>query len=168
MAEYRIRATGQVVLENELRRWASETTGASWQQTTDEVLQILGVDVVFEGPQATSTSPYKFSMRQGVEQVNGKWYTKYVLGPIFTDYTDDQGVVVTAAQQEAAYRANIDANQAKAVRDQRTKLLQESDWTQVLDAPLDRTAWANYRQVLRDVPEQIGFPWNVQWPQKPE
>lgn len=53
------------------------------------------------------------------------------------------------------------------VRSQRDRLLIETDWTQVLDAPVDRAAWANYRDELRNVPQQPGFPWDVQWPNKP-
>ena len=53
------------------------------------------------------------------------------------------------------------------VRSQRDRLLAFSDWTQVLDAPVDKAAWAAYRQSLRDVPLQAGFPENVTWPKEP-
>jgi hypothetical protein len=162
--EIRIRATGQVMLEDELRRWARDNGGPSWGQTTDEVLEALGADVVFEGPQATGGTVYQFSMRQGVEQVDGKWYTKHVLGPIFTDTAE-----ATAAEQEAAYKAQKDAEQAKAVRADRNQKLGQTDWTQGKDiADNISTAWATYRQALRDVPSQAGFPWTVQWPTQPE
>jgi hypothetical protein len=163
--EIRIRATGAVMLEDELRRWAKDNGGPSWDRTTEEVLEALGADVVFEGPQATGGTVYQFSMRQGVEQIDDKWYTKYVLGPIFTDTTDEEGNVTTAAEHEAAYKAQKDAEQAKAVRADRNKRLADSDWTQVADAPVDKAAWAAHRQALRDVTAQEGFPWNVQWPE---
>ncbi len=165
--EIRIRATGQVMLEDELRRWAKENGGPSWEQTTDEVLEALGADVVFEGPQASGGTVYQFSMRSGVEQVDGKWYTKYVLGPTFTDTTAEDGTVTTAAQHEAAYKAAKDAEQAKSVRDTRNTKLKDCDWTQVADAPVDKAAWAVYRQALRDVTSQAGFPWTVTWPEAP-
>ena len=158
--EIRIRATGAVMLEDELRRWAKDNGGPVWDRTTGEVLEALGADVVFEGPQATGGTVYQFSMRQGVEQVDGKWYTKHVLGPIFTDTAE-----ATAAEQEAAYKAQKDAEQAKAVRADRNKRLADSDWTQVADAPVDKAAWATYRQALRDITNQNGFPWNIQWPE---
>ena len=41
---------------------------------------------------------------------------------------------------------------AERMRLHRDRLLQESDWTQVADAPVDREAWATYRQTLRDFP----------------
>jgi hypothetical protein len=56
---------------------------------------------------------------------------------------------------------------AEEIRAQRNALLDASDWTQVFDAPIDRAAWAAYRQALREVPEQEGFPANVVWPNKP-
>lgn len=147
--EIRLRATGQTMLEDELRRWAKENKGPSWDRTTDEVLEALGADVVFEGPQATPTR-YQIAYRDGVEQMDGKWYTKYSVADL-----DAEGI------------AAKDAEQAKSVREQRTQKLKDSDWTQVADAPVDQAAWATYRQALRDVPSQAGFPWEVQWPVEP-
>lgn len=56
---------------------------------------------------------------------------------------------------------------AEAVREQRNINLTKSDWTQVADAPVNKQAWATYRQSLRDIPSQPGFPWEVVWPVKP-
>lgn len=53
------------------------------------------------------------------------------------------------------------------IRNTRNQLLAASDWTQVADAPVDKQAWANYRQQLRDVTNQSGFPTQVDWPTKP-
>jgi hypothetical protein len=66
---------------------------------------------------------------------------------------------------DAAKAAEKKSAQARSERDQ---LLSASDWTQVADAPVDQAAWAVYRQSLRDVPQQAGFPSNVTWPSKPE
>ena len=41
---------------------------------------------------------------------------------------------------------------AERMRLHRDRLLKESDWTQVNDAPVDQQAWATYRQALRDFP----------------
>jgi hypothetical protein len=56
---------------------------------------------------------------------------------------------------------------AANVRGYRDSLLVKCDWTQVADAPVDQAAWATYRQVLRDISDQVGFPWEVQWPIAP-
>ena len=56
---------------------------------------------------------------------------------------------------------------AEQVRAERDRLLADSDWTQVADAPADQAAWATYRQALRDIPQQAGFPESVTWPEEP-
>jgi multidrug resistance efflux pump len=109
---------------------------------------------------------YQYSQAAGVEQIDGKWYTKHILGPVFTDTTVD-GVTTTAAENEAAYKAAKDAEQAKSVRTSRSEKLKDSDWTQVADAPVDQAAWAAYRQALRDITSQAGFPWTIEWPEQP-
>lgn len=61
--------------------------------------------------------------------------------------------------------------QEMQIRAQRNLLLTQCDWTQLPDAPLtteQKQEWAEYRQALRDVPEQAGFPENVAWPLVPE
>jgi hypothetical protein len=158
--QIRIRESGQVMFENEFRALHLNTSFPL--QLSESLLNDMGADVVFEGPQATGGDVYQYSQRAGVEQVDGKWYTKYVLGPVFTDGE------TTAAEQEATYKAQKDAEQAANVRNQRSEILSKCDWTQVADAPVDQALWATYRQALRDVPTQAGFPWNVQWPTKPE
>ena len=85
--------------------------------------------------------------------------------PVFEDgwvYT----VAVTDKTQEEL-QADADSQAAK-VRAQRNQRLAESDWTQLADAPVDSLGWAVYRQELRDITQQNGFPWNVVWPNKPE
>ena len=66
------------------------------------------------------------------------------------------------------YVPSIEELEAQA-REQRDVLLAASDWTQLPDVPeATREAWAVYRQALRDVPQQDGFPENIDWPAKPE
>jgi hypothetical protein len=143
--EIRIRATGAVMFESEFRTLA----GASWDQTTVEILDQLGADPVLEGPQP-STGRYQVVYRDGVEQIDGQWFTKYSL-----------------ADMDADAIAAHDGQQAKGIRDDRNRRLAECDWTQLADAPGDKTAWATYRGALRDVPSQAGFPWDISWPEAP-
>lgn len=59
----------------------------------------------------------------------------------------------------------------KAVREQRDRLLNESDWVFVRARELGQDVpreWLDYRRDLRQIPEQPGFPDNVNWPTKPE
>ena len=162
--QIRVKATGAVMYEAEFRAYMKSTSGASWNETTDEILQSLGADVVFEGAQATGGTVYQYSQRDGVEEVDGKWYTKYILGPVFTDGE------TTAAEQEAAYKAQRDTEQAKSVRASRDTLLVECDWVAIkafeTGTPVS-AQWSTYRQALRDITAQAGFPWTVEWPVQP-
>lgn len=58
---------------------------------------------------------------------------------------------------------------AARVLEERSKKLQESDWTQGKDIPDEISVkWQLYRQALRDITTQLGFPFEVVWPTKPE
>lgn len=145
--ELRIRDTGQVMTESEFRSLHPDTSFPP--QLTAELLDSFGADPVLNGPQAQPTR-YQVSFRDGVEEVNGQWFTKF-----------------SVADMDADAIASLDASQADSVRAERNRKLTASDWTQVEDAPVDKAAWAAYRQGLRDVPSQAGFPWDVTWPVEP-
>lgn len=60
--------------------------------------------------------------------------------------------------------------EARAMRNRRNGLLNRTDWTQTADCPLPEDevqAWADYRQALRDFPNQEGFP-NIALPAPPD
>jgi hypothetical protein len=164
--EIRVKLTGAVMYADEFRQ-LHQGLGLP-KVLTEEVINAWGGDIVFEGPQATGGTVYQYSQRAGVEQIEGKWYTKYILGPVFTDRaaTEDEPAK-TAAEQEAEYKAMKDAEQAKNVRADRTKRLADSDWTQIADSTADKAAWAAHRQALRDITSQAGFPWTIDWPEQP-
>jgi hypothetical protein len=145
--QVRIRTTGAVVTEHEFRAMHSNTSMP--QQLSEELINDFGADVVFEGPQAQPTR-YQVGFADGVVQIDGKWYTKHSVAEMDAD-------AITAKNEE----------QANSVRQQRNDKLKASDWTQVADAPVDQAAWATYRQALRDVTGQEGFPWTVTWPEQP-
>jgi len=145
--QIRIQSTGQVVYEGEFRALFPNTSLP--QQLTEALINSLGGDVVFEGPQAQPTR-YQTAYSNGVEKINNKWYTKY-----------------SVAEMDAEAIAALDAKQAQSVRDERTKKLADTDWTQLTDAPVNSAAWGTYRQALRDVTAQETFPWEITWPTQP-
>jgi len=68
----------------------------------------------------------------------------------------------------ATYVPPSDELLAKQARSDRSILLQASDWTQLPDVPQTlKDAWATYRQALRDITVQSGFPRNIVWPTQP-
>ena len=78
-----------------------------------------------------------------------------------------------AAECDAAQLAWVTSGFAAALaqeaRQHRNSLLATSDWSQAFDVPQAiRDSYAAYRQALRDVPQQPGFPENITWPTKPE
>lgn len=68
---------------------------------------------------------------------------------------------------EHVFHAERIERETNNVKSQRNALLAACDWTQVPDAPVDSAAWAIYRQALRDIPDQPGFPLEVIWPTPP-
>lgn len=82
---------------------------------------------------------------------NGRWELGYVVEP----------------QTPQEIQATRDAR-AVGVRLERNQWLSACDWTQLPDAPDQiRAAYVQYRQSLRDVPQQAGFPFSVVWPAEP-
>lgn len=148
--ELRIKETGQTMLEGEFRAHLKANGGPTYDTLTAEVAELLGVDVLLEGPTPTA-GIYEYVYRDGAEEIGGEWFTKYSVGQL-----DEEGI------------AAKDAEQAKAVRTDRNTRLSGCDWTQLADAKVDSLEWANYRQALRDVPTQTGFPHEVEWPTSPE
>ena len=68
--------------------------------------------------------------------------------------------------QESAYTAGADDREAEEVRAERNQLIQKYDWMGCSDVTMSN-AWKTYRQALRDIPTQTGFPNNVTWPTVP-
>lgn len=60
-----------------------------------------------------------------------------------------------------------DADAWDILRSERNRRLSACDWTQTADAPVDRAAWAAYRQALRDLPANTDDPRDPQWPSPP-
>jgi hypothetical protein len=124
-------------------------TSFTQSPTAEELLKFNTVIV------QSTTAPilnYTENVTEALPEFNsGKWLQKWVISQ--------------ATEQEISDRISIKSSN---VRDQRNQLLAQSDWTQVLDAPVDQQAWAQYRQQLRDVTTQPGFPLEVVWPQQPQ
>lgn len=125
----------------------------------------------FSNTSFPSTGPSdEFLAEQGAKKVSVfKPYDQDTEKLVSVDPYEEGDWVYTVAVEPKTpeeLQADLDSKAAKA-RAQRNLLLADSDWTQVLDAPVDRTAWATYRQALRDISSQEGFPVSITWPLKP-
>lgn len=76
----------------------------------------------------------------------------------------EEWISTPATPEQIAERTTAKSND---IRTERNRRLAECDWTQLPDAPVDTSAWATYRQALRDITGQVGFPWSVDWPDQP-
>ena len=69
--------------------------------------------------------------------------------------------VKTAAELKAERLESL----AKAVRAKRDALIKETDFYMLPDYPNAPHGIAEYRQALRDITDQPGFPHSIQWPE---
>ena len=67
----------------------------------------------------------------------------------------------------AAWAAGADDRAASDAREKRNDLLAATDWTAMADAPTQATAMTTYRQELRDITSQSGWPTTIIWPTAP-
>ena len=145
-----------VVLDNASRIVDGWSSGP-WQRNTTGAVCI------------TESGGYQFSL---LGEINPPLYDLTVDFPVPLYLWDGKMVQRRPEEDLEAERAaaRISA-QASEVRARRDRLLADTDWTQVLDAPVSdesRAALRVYRQALRDVTAQEGFPVAVVWPELPE
>ena len=171
MGEYRNRTTGELKSQGELRR---DNRNISLPRVWNEnVYELLNIDPVLAGVKPTEVGVYQSVVRDGVVQdANNNWVENWVVRDMFSDYTDEDGVSHTKAEQEAAHQASLNEAAAEFNRSLRNDLLSKSDWTQINDSPLTaevKTSWATYRQALRDISNLSSWP-NIEpddWPVAP-
>ena len=142
-----------------------------WTNATLDALGVARVTTVAK----PDVGEWQVAVKDGVEQVDGVWQEKWVTQEMFTEYTeevtDENGVTTTVthtvqAQIDAKVAADNAALEAteRATRD---NLLKATDHYGLSDVSMTEAMTA-YRQALRDVPQQEGFPQTITWPTKPE
>jgi hypothetical protein len=121
------------------------------ENPSDELLSYFGVHRVF-----FSTQPPTSDTQVLIEEK-----------PVFDDAATRWTQVWRVRDMTADEIISREEGQAYQVRADRNQRLVQSDWTQLADSIVDKALWAAYRQGLRDIPSQNGFPWNVIWPVEP-
>ncbi len=165
---FRNKTTGDFVTKEEICRLYPNTSFPT--VLTAEILEKFGYEPIFDGPRPKINEPYETVEIDGAVEINGKWYTNYVVGPVFKEYTDPEGVLHTVEKQYEEYCLKKYNEQAYGARKQRNLFLSQCDWTQLDNSPLgptEKNSWISYRRLLRDVPSQEKFPWEIDWPEKP-
>jgi hypothetical protein len=123
------------------------------KQIPDEMLESYGIyTVVYTDMPSINDRTQKTEQEATPSLVDGAWTLGW-----------------TTSSKTAEETQAWDDGMASSNRGKRDGLLAETDWTQVADAPVDATAWAAYRQALRDLPDNSNWP-NLEeadWPTKP-
>lgn len=111
----------------------------------------------------------------------GDMFSNYVLNETLHEYTNEQKLIKSYKPSYDCKWSNqtfewidIRTDEQKfieaetLVKLKRNELLVESDWTQLSDVPLsNKNEWASYRQQLRDITMQSGYPFDVVFPKPP-
>ena len=112
MSEYRIRSTGEVKTQGQIRSMHPNVSLPKvWNANVNET---LGIDPVLASPKPEPSGDYKVVVRNGVEQdANGNWVHAWTENDMFQEYTDDDDNVVTVQDQiDAKVAADIAALEA--------------------------------------------------------
>jgi len=147
------------------------------------VFDIASKEIIRSGVCDEDIFALQADVGQGVIEGEYNNFVGYVENNVIVFYTAQQTALKQNQPSPFSYWSNqtfswIDSrtetqqyNDAKnGVALQRNTLLYESDWTQIPNNPLsieEQEAWAVYRQQLRDITSQSGYPLNVVWPTKP-
>ena len=162
--EYRLQSDGSLKNQGEIRKL---NPNVSFPRVWDaDVCADLKIDPVFAAPQPAPSGAYKQVGRNGaVQDASDNWVEAYIETDMFSDTTVD-GVTTTKAEHETAYQAQLDADAAKGVRATRDGFLTGTDWHGMSDVTMS-SDMTTYRQALRDISTQEGFPNTVTWPTEP-
>lgn len=148
MSMYRDRTTGEVKSKIQLKMESRMSLPAVWN---DSVLEALNVDAVTQQDMPNyNYETEKVELNTLAEQVDGEWVQGW-----------------TVSTMTAEEKTVKDAESAAAARQHRDALLQATDWMAMSDTTLS-TEWSTYRQALRDISAQDGFPYTITWPTEPE
>ena len=119
-----------------------------------ESLEKYGIYELMVTQAPSNDDPTKKLVQKQPELIDGCWQVRW-------------DIVDADPEQIVHFEDTVAPLRAKTYRD---ALLQQSDWTQLPDAPLSeekKIEWTNYRVSLRNVPAQEGFPLDIIWPETP-
>lgn len=158
MTEYRIRATGQIKTQGEIRRMHPNTSFPKvWSK---ETLEFIGIDPVIPVDKPEPSSNLKVVVRNGVEQnSSGEW-----------QYAWTEENKFSSPEEEQEYLASLAVTHAQNQRQLRDMHLLSTDYWALSDTPDMSAEQAAYRQALRDITAHANWPYleEADWPVKPE
>ena len=161
---YRNKTTGAISTQGEIRQ---ANKHRSFPRVWDaDVCTLLDIDPILAAPKPSTTSLQAVNANGAVQDTLGNWVEAWSVVDAFSDTTNDEGVTTSKADNEAAYTASLDATAAASVRAERDALIKATDFYALSDVVMT-TAMTTYRQALRDITTQAGFPSEITWPVAP-
>jgi|APSaa5957512535_1039671.scaffolds.fasta_scaffold46858_2 hypothetical protein len=114
-------------------------------------------------------SDFRLKTEALLEIIKGKATHEWIEGedPVFSDHSENF-VPPTREEWDSKFEALKSAEPIRELREERSRLLAETDWTQGADIPeATKIKWQLYRQALRDITDRYTSVEEVIWPPKP-
>ena len=164
MSNYIKLSTGEIKTQGE---WRQANKHMSLPRVwTADTLTDLELTAVLAAPKPSCTDLQQV-VGNGVEtDAKGNTVEAWSVVDKFADTTAEDGTVTTKAEHETAYTASIVADKETSIRNDRDRRIALTDWTASTDVTMT-AEMTTYRQALRDVPAQAGFPNTITWPEAP-
>ena len=164
MSNYIKLSTGEIKTQGE---WRQANKHMSLPRVwTADTLTDLELTAVLAAPKPSCTDLQQV-IGNGVEtDAKGNTVEAWSVVDKFADTTAEDGTVTTKAEHETAYTASLVADKETSIRNDRDRRIALTDWTASTDVTMT-AEMTTYRQALRDVPAQAGFPNTITWPEAP-
>jgi hypothetical protein len=156
--KYRIRESGEVKTQGEIRRLNPSTSFPRvWNEDTCD---FIGIDPVLVSPKPDVTNLQQVIADGVAQDALSNWVEKWIIADKF-----EANELHTKAEQESVFLQGLEDTAFESLRTERNKLLSATDWTASSDVTMTAEMTA-YRQALRDLPSTVDIN-NIIYPEKP-
>jgi hypothetical protein len=148
MTIYRDRITGKLKNKLQLKKQSNISLPSIWDSN---VYDALNIDPVVQAEQPSyNRATQQTELNTFATLIEGEWTQEWTIVDMTMEEIQANNLVTS-----------------EIIKNRRNALLEQSDWTQVIDAPVDQAAWATYRQALRDITLHANFPYlqASDWPE---
>jgi len=156
--KYRIRESGEVKTQGEIRRLNPSTSFPRVWNT--DTCDFIGIDPVLVSPKPEVTNLQQVLADGVAQDALSNWVEKWIIADKF-----EANELHTKAEQESVFLQGLEDTAFESLRTERNKLLSATDWTASSDVTMT-AEMTDYRQALRDLPSTVDIN-NIIYPEKP-
>jgi len=156
--KYRIRESGEVKTQGEIRRLNPSTSFPRVWNT--DTCDFIGIDPVLVSPKPDVTNLQQVLADGVAQDALSNWVEKWIIADKF-----EANELHTKAEQESVFLQGLEDTAFESLRTERNKLLSATDWTASSDVTMT-AEMTDYRQALRDLPSTVDIN-NIIYPEKP-